>query len=113
MTECKPSDYKGQNEQTRDIAPEAVNREQVDADAQAQTVAEDAEEAVERSTSVLGEKADADETSIFNENDAEDVVDEMQEMRQTGKIDNSAYAGEPNHDDNTSKYAGKDEPKAP
>ena len=110
MTDKKPSDFPGQNEQTRDISPEAVNREQVDADAQAQTVAKDAEEAVDRSTSVLGEKPEADGTSLFDENEVEDVVDEMQDMRDSGKIDNSAYAGEPNHDDNVKKYDGKDKP---
>ena len=36
--------------------------------------------------------------------DVEDLVDHMEQMVSSGRIDNSAYAGEPNYDDNEDKY---------
>lgn len=36
--------------------------------------------------------------------DVQDVVDHMRQMVSSGRIDNSAYAGEPNDDDNDDLY---------
>lgn len=88
-----------------DQAPEAVNREQHDEPAQSHSVAEDA---MDRTTAVLGrsEKPKADAYTVTPD-DAEDVIDKMNKMEDSGKIDNAAFAGEPNHDDNRSEYGDR------
>mgnify|MGYP000592233251 CR=1 FL=1 len=93
------------DKRSNDQAPEAVNREQHDEPGQTQTVAE---QAMDRTTAVLGEseKPKANAYSV-TESDAKDVVDRMEEMHDSGKIDNGAYAGEPNHDDNRSEYGNR------
>lgn len=86
------------------IAPETVNSEQDDEDAQAQTVADDA---LTRATSVVG--TDTDHVpSAPGEADSQDLVDHMKQMETSGLIDMSAYAGEPSHDDEPDTY-GKSE----
>lgn len=74
------------------VAPEALNREQDDEDAQAQTVAEAArrERPLEASTKVKS----GDETD-----DVEDLVDHMRQMERSGRIDMDAYRGERSDDD--------------
>ena len=102
MTDSKrPSKFEGEPRQTDSLAPENENREQVDRDAQAQTVAEDA---MERTVSVLGTDETEKKSSSLNPANTQDVVDHMKQMDNGGKIDMSAYAGEPNHDDNVDKY---------
>ena len=68
------------------LAHETRNREQDDAGTQAQDVAEDAR----REDSRTG-----------------DLIDEMNRMEGEGSIDMSAFAGEPNHDDETETYGGE------
>jgi hypothetical protein len=80
-------------------APEAVNREQED-EGQAQDVAEDALR-LERlgdsgGGSVRGNHVDP--TQIIPD-DVPDLVETMERMVSSGRIDNDAYAGEPQHDD--------------
>lgn len=99
MTE-RQSDLDGERP-TRDLAPEIENSEQADEEDQAQTVAD---EAIDRATSVFGlsdsEKAEGGDDDI----DTPDLVDHMNQMVTSGSIDNSAYRGEDNHDDNVDKY---------
>ena len=96
----RPTNFDGERQQTDDLAPENENSEQVDSYAQAQTVAD---EALGRSAGV--QASDSDHVpSAVNAPDAQDVVDHMKQMERGNTIDMSAYAGEPNHDDNVDKY---------
>lgn len=73
-------------------APEAVNREQEDEDAQAQTVSTDARNAQRL--------ADSDKTpAVGVSDDAQDLVDHMRQMERSGQIDMDAYRGERSDDD--------------
>lgn len=80
-----------------DLAPETDNAEQRD-DGQAQDVADDAL----REGSDLSEDSEhggsANPAAITPE-DAPDLVDTMNQMVSSGRIDNGAFAGEPMHDD--------------
>lgn len=79
-------------------APEAVNREQED-EGQAQDVAEDAlhpQRGGGVGGSVRGNHVDP--TQIIPD-DVPDLVETMERMVSSGRIDNDAYAGEPQHDD--------------
>jgi hypothetical protein len=75
--------------------PEAINREQQD-EGQAQDVAEDARHPGRG----LGEsdRAPGDRTQIIPD-DVPDLVDTMRAMVSSGRIDNGAFVGEPQHDD--------------
>lgn len=76
-------------------APEAINREQQD-EGQAQDVAEDARHPGRG----LGEssRAPGDRTQVLPD-DVPDLVETMNGMVRSGRIDNGAFAGEPQHDD--------------
>jgi hypothetical protein len=78
-----------------DDTAEAINREQQDKE-QAQDVAEDARHPGRG----LGEsrRAPGDRTQIIPD-DVPDLVDTMSAMVSSGRIDNGAFAGEPQHDD--------------
>ncbi|WP_423142860.1 hypothetical protein ACOYW6_05790 [Parablastomonas sp. CN1-191] len=81
---------------TADQTPETHNSEQDDEDTQAQTVAD---QAMERNTSVLG-LSDTEKVSGGLEDDnVQDLVDHMNQMETSGVIDNSAFLGERNDDD--------------
>ena len=96
-----PKTFDGEPRQTSGLAPENQNSEQIDAGAQAQTVAE---QAMDRATSVPGgEDSEKSESGLAPAN-AQDLVDHMKQMDNSGTIDMSAYANEPNHDDNVDKY---------
>jgi hypothetical protein len=77
------------------------NREQDDEDAQAQTVADDA------IRGMAGVKADSEDSEHGGDtnpaqivpDDAQDVVDHMEQMESSGLIDMDAYRGERNDDD--------------
>lgn len=82
-------------------APEAHNREQDDEEAQAQTVAGDA---MRKSASGQIEAQESEHGGRPNPaqmgaDDAQDVVDHMEQMESSGKIDMDAYRGERNDDD--------------
>lgn len=85
------------DDRDRKEAPEAYNREQAD-EGQAQDVAEEALHLA----SAPGEDSEhggrSNPAQIIPD-DAEDVVDHMKQMVSSGVIDNSAYDGEPDHDD--------------
>ncbi|HWW59489.1 MAG TPA: hypothetical protein VN047_21550 [Sphingopyxis sp.] len=73
-------------------APEALNREQQDEEAQAQSVAE----AARRETRL----ADSDKARSGDANDdVQDLVDHMHQMERSGRIDMDAYRGERSDDD--------------
>ena len=93
----RPRDFDGEDEQTRDLAPENDNSEQDDAASQANTVAD---EAAARGTDVLG-LSDSEKVKggIGDEDDEQDLVDHMKQMVTSGRIDMSAYRGEPDLDD--------------
>ena len=87
---------------TDPLAPETHNREQDDEDEQAQSVAE---EALDRSTSVLG-LSDSEKVPTGDEevDGAQDLVDHMRQMESSGHIDMSAFRGERNDDDEEGRY---------
>lgn len=73
-------------------APEAVNREQRDDDAQAQSVAEDARRGRRLEDSAKPPSRD-------ERDDTQDLVDHMRQMERSGRIDMDAYRGERSDDD--------------
>jgi hypothetical protein len=85
-------------------APEAVNDGQADEDAQAQTVADEAlaahrnrqgqphKDTVDASGSDKAGSGDEDD-------DVQDLVDHIDQMESSGRIDNDAFRGERNDDD--------------
>lgn len=88
-------------------APEAINREQQDEDAQAQTVSADAL----RSRRL----ADSEKTPGVDEtDDVQDLVDHMRQMERSGRIDLDAYRGERSDDDEDGRLGpGGDEDDGP
>lgn len=89
---------------SEDVTPETVNDEQQDAENQAQSVADDA---LAKSTSVLGLGESKKPSGGLNPLDVPDLVDHMKQMDTSGTIDMSAYDGEDNMDDLENKY-GRD-----
>lgn len=90
------------------LAPETHNDEQDDHLQQAQAVANEARAGTSESPGGT-ESRKAPSSGIGNVAGSErDVIDAMRDMEEKGRIDHSAYAGEPNHDDNTGKYDGKE-----
>ncbi len=88
-------------------APEAVNREQDDEEAQAQTVG------VEAHTSRALTDSDKP-AAAFNVDDVQDVVDHMRQMTRSGRIDMDAYRGERSDDDEEGLLGpGGDEEEGP
>jgi hypothetical protein len=79
-----------------DIAPELDNDEQHDAD-QAQDVADDAF-ALDGDPSEDSEHGGVANPAVMPD-DVPDLVDTMNQMVTSGRIDNGAFAGEPMHDD--------------
>ena len=86
-----------------DDAPELDNREQDDEQWQTQTVAEDALRGEARAPSPLDSIKPDDDGGIMDDS-TQDLIDHMRDMESSGRIDMSAYAGEPNHDDNEDWY---------
>jgi hypothetical protein len=89
------------SEHEPDLAPELVNDEQEDESSQAQTVAD---EAMERNTSVFG-LDDSEKVATGDDgDDVQDLVDHMNQMERSGRIDMSAYRGERNDDEEEGRY---------
>lgn len=90
-----------------DLPPEAHNDEQDPVGEQAQDVAQDAMREGSHTTSPLEstkpESADYDVAA----DSTGDLIDEMRRMEGEGLIDMSAFAGEPNHDDEPGTYGGE------
>ncbi|PLK22906.1 hypothetical protein C0V72_12300 [Porphyrobacter sp. TH134] len=86
------------------LPPEVHNSEQEARGEQAQDVAEDARAHDSHKASPLeSTKPAADDFDPAPAN-APDLIDEMRRMEGEGRIDMSAFAGEPNHDDETEVY---------
>jgi hypothetical protein len=89
------------------LPPETRNNEQDEAGTQAQDVAEDARREDSRTSSPLeSTKAPANDFDPAPDSKG-DLVDEMRRMEGEGRIDMSAFAGEPNHDDEPETYGGE------
>ena len=100
----------GENRQTEDIAPELLNSEQDDEEYQAQTLAA---EVLGGGSEEFG-LGDTEKVPTGEEgDDVQDLVDHMRQMVSSGRIDNSAYAGEPNDDDNDDLYLPNVQPDDP
>ena len=84
-----------------DFAPEAHNSEQDDEQAQAQTVAAEAN-ALRKGDPTASIKAESTEVP--------DLVDHMRDMESSGRIDMGAYRGEPNMDDEDETYGAGHDP---
>lgn len=89
------------------LAPEAHNNEQDPAGTQAQDVAEDAMREGSHTTSPLeSTKSESNDYDPAPDSTG-DLIDEMRRMEGEGRIDMSAFAGEPNHDDEPDAYGGE------
>ncbi len=97
----RPRITEGEKRHTRDLAPENANDEQSEEEAQAQNVTDDA---IDRATSAFGLDETEKAEGGIDDDSTQDLVDHMKQMESSGTIDMSAYAGEPNHDDNVDKY---------
>lgn len=93
--------FDGEGGQTDDLAPELDNEEQGDEDEQAQTLGD---ESLGRGADDYGLDDTVKVSTGDETDDVQDLVDHMRQMVSSGRIDNSAYAGEPNFDDNEDKY---------
>jgi hypothetical protein len=83
-----------------DFAPETHNEEQDDHLSQAQRVAEAARNKDDSWSPLDSEKVGGG----IDDDSTQDLIDHMRDMEQSGRIDMSAFAGEPNMDDNEDKY---------
>lgn len=92
------------------LAHETRNAEQDERGEQAQDVAADALDP-ESGRGGGTESRKPPRTGLDDDNgDEADLIDIMRHMEETGTIDNSAFAGEPEHDDEPTRYrdSGKD-----
>lgn len=81
-------------------APESYNAEQEDEQAQSQTVADDAIRSfADRQANTETMHGSGSNPGQVNPDDAQDVVDHMNQMEESGRIDMDAYRGERNDDD--------------
>ena len=87
-------------EPTDDLAPELHNSEQDDELEQAHSVASDARYRDAEGSPLDSVKAPGGGA----DGDSQDLIDHMRDMEQSGRIDMSAYRGEPNMDDNEDMY---------
>src|SRR5262245_44474851 len=86
----------GEDRQTEDLAPENQNSEQDDEPSQAQTLAD---EALGRSSDDFGLEDSEKVPTGDDRDDVQDLVDHMRQMERSGRIDNDAFRGERNDDD--------------
>ena len=93
---------KNQEERQADLAPETHNDEQDDHLSQAQDVAEEGSYK-DSEASPLDSERPQEEGEVMNDS-SQDLIDQMRDMEQSGRIDMGAYRGEPNMDDNEDKY---------
>ena len=86
----------------KDATPETHNQEQDNESEQAQTVTQDA---FDRTTGALGEdESDSGKLpnpGAVNPEDMPDLIEKMEQMESSGRIDYGAYRGERNDDDET------------
>lgn len=97
-----PADFEGENEQSNDIAPDLHNSEQDgDEGFQAQTLAT---ERLQEGSDDLGLQGSEKVPTGDDTDDVQDIVDHINQMVTSGRIDNSAYLGEPNHDEEDDRF---------
>lgn len=89
-----------------DQAPELHNSEQDDEQGQTHTVADEALRGEAQRASPL-DSVKSDEPGEVMDDSTQDLIDHMRDMEQSGRIDMSAFRGEPNHDDNEDMYGEK------
>jgi hypothetical protein len=87
-------------------APETHNAEQDDHLAQAQEVAEEALHASRAGPGPTESEKGGD--SGLMDDSTQDVIDHMRDMESSGVIDNHAFDGEPNDDDEEDKYGDRE-----
>lgn len=92
--------------QDDNISPELDNDEQRDAD-QAQGVADDAL-IVETDRFEDSEHGSRPNPGAVMPDDVPDLIDTMNQMVSSGRIDNGAFAGEPMHDDEEDRLGQTD-----
>lgn len=96
MTNTKPM---SQEQRQASFAPETHNNEQDDHRMQAQEVAAQARKQSDHMASPTQSERSDNESGLLGDS-TQDVIDHMRDMESSGRIDMSAYRGEPNHDDN-------------
>ncbi len=104
----KPRTFDGEERQTQQLAPENQNSEQDDEGSQAQTLAD---ESLRGSSGDFGLE-DSDKVSSGDDSDdVPDLIDHMRQMERSGRIDNDAFRGERNDDDEEDSLgeAGEDD----
>jgi len=89
------------------LPPETHNDEQDPAGTQAQDVADDARREDSRAPSPLESTRQPANDYDPAPDSTGDLIDEMRRMEGEGRIDMSAYAGEPNHDDEPDTFTGE------
>ncbi len=89
------------------LPPEVHNDEQDPKGSQAQDVAEDARREDSRTSSPLESTKPQSHDYDPAPDSTGDLIDEMNRMEGEGRIDMSAFAGEPNHDDEPGIYGGE------
>jgi len=87
--------------------PEVHNDEQDGHGEQAQDVAQDARRDESHTSSPLESTKPVSGGFDIATDSRGDLVDEMRRMEGEGRIDMSAFAGEPNHDDEPETYGGE------
>lgn len=93
--------------QPEGLPPEIHNAEQDASGEQAQDVAEDARREASMASSPLQSIKPRSPGLDPSPGSAGDLIDEMRRMEGEGRIDMSAFAGEPNHDDEPGAYGGE------
>jgi hypothetical protein len=89
------------------LPPEAHNDEQDPVGTQAQDVADAARREDSRTTSPLESTKPGGDDYDPAPDSTGDLIDEMRRMEGEGRIDMSAFAGEPNHDDEPGTFGGE------
>ena len=85
--------------------PESFNSEQDDEAAQAQTVSDDAIHAIaNRSANLESEHGGTTNPAQIDPDDRQDVLDHMNQMERSGKIDMDAYRAERSDDDEPDSF---------
>ena len=91
-----------------ELAPEARNRSQDDEGEQAQTLGDEALGRGPDFDAGESEKPEYDSISDSDGDSTPDLVDTMNQMVSSGRIDNGAFAGEPMHDDEEDRLGQTD-----
>jgi hypothetical protein len=102
-----PNEILSVAEQQAALAPETHNSEQSDYLSQAQRIAAQAKQHRHAKPGGTESTKVAQDTPDNIGGSETDLIDQMREMEQSGKIDNGAFAGEPDHDDNDNTYKNK------